>query len=48
MNLMSRSGGILGKSSGKTSGYSKTIGISSNLMSVVAYTQELKYSCWGR
>jgi hypothetical protein len=36
MNSISRSGGIPGKPSGKISGYSQTIGMSSNLMSVVA------------
>jgi hypothetical protein len=36
MNSISRSGGIPGRSFGKTSGYSQTIGMSSNLISVVA------------
>jgi hypothetical protein len=36
MNSISLSGGIPGKSSGKTSGYSQTTGISSSLIPDVA------------
>jgi hypothetical protein len=41
INSTSLSGGIPGNSSGKTSGYSHTTGISSNLIPSIAYTQEL-------
>src|SRR6185436_17619968 len=47
-NSISWSGGIPGKSSGKTSAYSRTTGISSNLMSFMANAQEFMHSRNGK
>src|SRR6185503_13498418 len=47
-NSISRSGGIPGKSSEKTSAYSHTTGISSSLVYLIANAQEFMHSRNGR